>query len=46
MTVSAHLDKLLDKKFEILNLHAVLDAPVGALADVSRNDAPFVRSQR
>jgi hypothetical protein len=39
MAVSANLDKLLDKKFETLELHALPDAPVDALAGVSRNDA-------
>ena len=33
------LDKLLDKKFETVDLHARPDAPVDALAGVSRSDA-------
>jgi hypothetical protein len=39
MTVSANLDKLLDKKFEEMDLHALPDAPVDALAGVSKADA-------
>jgi hypothetical protein len=39
MAVTANLDKLLDKKFEDLDLHALPNAPVDALAGVSRADA-------
>jgi hypothetical protein len=39
MTVTANLDKLLDKKFEDLDLHALPNAPVDALAGVSKADA-------
>lgn len=39
MTVNANLDKLLDKQYEHLDLHALLDAPVEALAGVSAADA-------
>ncbi|WP_433793515.1 hypothetical protein [Actinoplanes sp. CA-252034] len=39
MTVTANLDNLLDKKFEDLDLHALPNAPVDALAGVSKADA-------
>ena len=39
MTISANLDKLLDKKYEQQDLHILVDAPVDALAGVSAADA-------
>ncbi|GAA1646078.1 hypothetical protein [Actinoplanes couchii] len=39
MTVNANLDRLLDKKFEDHDLQALPDAPVDALAGVSKSDA-------
>jgi len=39
MTVSANLDKMLDKTYEEQDLHTLVDAPVDALAGVSAADA-------
>ncbi|MFI9811377.1 hypothetical protein [Saccharothrix variisporea] len=39
MAVPANLDKQLDKAYENLDLSAILDAPVDALAGVSAGDA-------
>jgi hypothetical protein len=39
MAINANLDTLLDKKYEDLDLQALPDAPVDALAGVSGNDA-------
>jgi hypothetical protein len=43
MTVSANLDKLLDKSYEGKDLQELVDAPVAALAGVSDDDAENLR---
>jgi hypothetical protein len=43
MTVSANLNKLLDKSYEGKDLQELVDAPVAALAGVSEDDAESLR---
>ncbi|GGK18634.1 hypothetical protein GCM10010124_09050 [Pilimelia terevasa] len=43
MTVTADLAKILDRRYEALDLHALSDAPVDALAGVSSADAQALR---
>ncbi len=43
MTVTANLDKLLDKAYEGKDLADLVNAPVSALAGVSDGDALFLR---
>ena len=42
MAVSANLDKILMKEYEGKALTELVDAPVGALAGVSENDAKLL----
>jgi len=42
MPVSANLDKILDKAFEEKPLSELVDAPVDALAGVSKGDAELL----
>ncbi|RZU46517.1 hypothetical protein EV385_6591 [Krasilnikovia cinnamomea] len=39
MTISANLDKLLDKQYEQQDLHDLVNAPVHAIAGISTADA-------
>lgn len=43
MTVTANLDKLLDKAYEGKDLTDLVNAPVSALAGVSDGDAQFLK---
>jgi hypothetical protein len=43
MTVTANLDKLLDKAYEGNDLAELVNAPVSALAGVSEGDARFLK---
>jgi hypothetical protein len=43
MTVTANLDKLLDKAYEGNDLADLVNAPVSALAGVSEGDAQFLK---
>lgn len=43
MTVTANLDKLLDKTYEGKDLRELVDAPVSALAGVSDGDAKALK---
>jgi hypothetical protein len=43
MPVSVNLNKALDKKYEDQPLSQVLDAPVSALAGVSRSDVDLLK---
>jgi hypothetical protein len=43
MSVTANLDKLLDKAYESKDLADLVNAPVAALAGVSEGDARFLK---